>query len=209
MIIEEKIKHRLVGIVVIITVSMMMMPILLNNLSDENNLEGTTVIESPTSTMKMNKVTEFAPSEIAQIDLSESVTQQQVLPEVKEALVSEEKPATPVAAVVAKEEPAKSTKKQVHKTVETKQSTTKNIATTRQEWIIQLGSFANQKNAEQLAGTLKKLGYNIYTKTEKNASGKNVFRVLMRSSLPRKQLEIILTKLEKSYRFKSAILKKG
>lgn len=216
MLIEEKIKYRVVGLIVIIALLVIIIPLFVNHLDAESNQE-ITISEPPQPTnamkaMKSQEAIDFQPTEIAQVDLSTNSVKQEPAGEVKleqknqqQVEVANNEVVKESSSVSVNSEIKESLPKKTTQVIKDKPIVaSKNEAKNNQEWLVQLGSFSTKKNADQLAESLKKIGYNIVTKNEKTGAGKDVFRVLLRSALPRKQLEIVLTKLEKSYKFKSA-----
>ncbi len=76
--------------------------------------------------------------------------------------------------------------------LKTKQKT--HVASTSGGWVIQLGSFSEQANANKLANRLKSKGFNAFT--ERDRSRKNIHRVLVGPSQDRIAAEKTLAQLK-------------
>lgn len=74
-------------------------------------------------------------------------------------------------------------------------------------WLIQLGSFSDRQNADNLVKQLKQKGFTVYTKIGKNASGDQITRVLVTQDKDHSTAESVITKIEKSLKVHGVIVK--
>ena len=72
-------------------------------------------------------------------------------------------------------------------------------------WVVQLGSFSNQANAEELVARLRKQGYQVFV--EKVAQGgQTIYRVRIGPQRQRADAEAIRDKLARDLQLKALVL---
>lgn len=74
-------------------------------------------------------------------------------------------------------------------------------------WNVQLGSFSDEKNAQHLISTLRKNGFNAYSKPINTAQNKTITKVFIGPELHRTQAEAIVKKLQDQHHIKGFIVK--
>jgi len=72
-------------------------------------------------------------------------------------------------------------------------------------WVIQVGSFSDQANANGLSDKLKKAGFTAFVEQSSGKTG-DVFRVRVGPELSKKQADLIKLKLQKEQKLDSALV---
>ena len=204
---ESNIKYRLTGASVLIAVSVIFLPLLLDG-QKKNKVLDSKIPEKPIS------------GEIILVNLDDKATGQTVdgtsLKPDNSKITENETKTTEISdtqkkqSVIEKEPIVKSIPKQ--KIVETILEANK-VPDPRQDrphfktsaFVIQLGSFSNKENAQKLVAKLKSSGYKAYLKVAKS-NGKDIHRVLVGPILKRKQAEAKIDALNKLSTLKAIIL---
>jgi cell division septation protein DedD len=91
-----------------------------------------------------------------------------------------------------------------HKTEHIKAATPPRM---QKNWTIQLGSFSNKVNADNLVKKLKVKGYPVYIKTNKNSAGDSITRVFVGPQEKHLSAETTATKIEKLFNVHGVIVK--
>ncbi len=110
---------------------------------------------------------------------------------------------TSQSSATAHKKPVKTPSLQTNKTAVDK---TKNVAPNPESWAVQLGSFSDKLNAENLTKKLQAEGFSAYTHTSKTSHG-DLIRVLVGPELRRTDAENLLTKLQKQLNLQGMIVK--
>lgn len=131
------------------------------------------------------------------------------LSQIQSSVIHTESKAFPVKAVVAKEKAVKSKKTITEITMPEPKTVFKNVDKQSAKWTIQLGSFSDTQNADQLVKKLKEKGFSAYSKLGKNAKGDEVTRVLVKPSLKHNRAEDTLSNISDSLNLHGVIVKAG
>lgn len=76
-----------------------------------------------------------------------------------------------------------------------------------QKWLIQLGSFSNKGNAENLVKQLKSNGFKAYSKAGVSGDGKEIIRVFVGPEVQKSKAQTDLRQLDKIYNLKGVMVK--
>ncbi len=111
----------------------------------------------------------------------------------------EQQPDVLAEVSIAKGEPVKVTKPRIPKAPEQK------IVEGISAWVVQVGSFSSQTNANALSDKLKKAGFTAFVE-QSAAKGGDVFRVKVGPELSKKQADAIKLKLQQEQKLVSALV---
>jgi DedD protein len=202
--IEMPVKHRLVGIIVIVALAMILIPIFMNHTqSDPDTLQLSSKVPSPP-----------AKPSIGLVIPPESQTLPQALPlqrAIEKELTPEEEP--PASAEAPKEMaaippvPAPQIQAAAPVTMPKKTTTAKKITPVpAQAWVIKLGTFSDKNNASNLVKKLKANGFTAYMHESDTSQGKLV-SVFVGPNVQRNLAEQTAQRLEKLFNLKGMVVK--
>lgn len=209
---DQNLKQRLVGAVVLISLAVLFLPLVFDGQQERIDIDDYAIPEKPVITIESPDLqpiehqakevieaiaeVEAAKAEQDQLGNTMAVVESVELPEptaqAKEVVVP---PSAhdQVSAFVQKEQ---ATDKQVKE-----QGPDANLAL-GEAWIIQVGAFSSQANANGLRDRLNQSGYNAYTK-----ASSNLFKVYVGPEIRKYRLEQQKAKLENEFSVKTMILK--
>lgn len=151
-------KHRIVGVIVLVTLVVIFVPMILSEREPPAEIKGEREVPAST-TMSETKVL-VTPVPVAEIKPKEgSEAAKPVTP-------AESRPKTdskPVAAKKSEPAPEKTAKPAAEAKIE-------------DGWIVQVGTFSNTQNAVRLRDKLKRLGHSVHTETV-TINGKKALRL--------------------------------
>jgi DedD protein len=210
-------QNRLVGTIIVAAAAIIFLPDLLNGEKQRHDQRFNAIPSAPASDniVKINKFPEQKLAKLPKQTLSDDIAQDEQLKTSTNDMILEnnieksnlvKKPKVNNITIAAvKKEPTyspttatntpdnnKSSKQQKTKVIEknAKQSTATSYA-----WVIQLGSFREQHNVDNLTNLLKKNGYTTFTKPIKTRSGK-LIKVFVGPELSKASLSQQLPKLK-------------
>jgi DedD protein len=208
---DQLLKQRLIGAIVIISLAVIFIPMILEGPDDELSSR-TQDMPPPPSIDYQAEVELPVPAESPESfkPPTATITEQEVsaIPEPStpehDAVTSQAEPA------IRQPEPVESAKtpipavaKQPSSRVATK--TTTAPATTQGAWILQAGSFSQQSNATSLRDRLKKAGYQVAVQDVKGTDG-YLYRVLIGPVSDRKAAEKLRDKLVREQKLKAMVM---
>lgn len=203
------VKHRLVGIIVIVALAMILIPIFINRTpSDQDTLQLSSRVPSPPSKPEISLAippeSQTAPQALP---LQRKIENELMAPEEPSALPEEESkeaavpsPAQPV--LVQAPTPVAATTTAAKKTTNAKKVT----PAPAQAWVIKLGSFSDKNNASNLIKKLKANGYTAYMHESNTSQGKMV-SVFVGPNVQRNLAEQTAQRLEKLLNIKGMVVK--
>ena len=184
---DDKLKQRLIGALVLIIAAVVFLPMLLSGQDETVSVE-VEVPEQPE--MSSEPIEPAAPIElpaqepVAEIPEAEIIPMPDVEAEVAETEASDvPAEATPPEPVTPPATPA----------------------ATQGDWVIQLGSFSAAANADGLKQTLVEQGYNAYTVTAQ-ADGKDITRVYVGPLLDRESANRVRDELSRRHDTKGFVV---
>ena len=178
---DQTLKERLVGAVVLVIVAVIFIPMLLDETNDEKNeITGTIIPPKP-----------------------ESDFSSRIIP--LEDEVDDIKSITPIEKDMVKEEPVENIKEELPPSVIAEKKTPDLVAKEEKlsdlnvglsAWVVQLGSFSSEANAQALNKKLRDAGYPAFVEPmkEKNAIA---YRVRVGPELKRSDAQLIRDKIKK------------
>jgi len=183
---DNKIKQRIVGALVLIALAVIIVPLLLDFRKDYDHvIKGTNIPPKPDD-FHVEVVPLNPPEELKSLPAVEDSDEVKKTPSTETAGpgTSAEKPATSPAKAAPKTAIAKPAVKAAKTTAASKpakeaseKEAPKQESTPVEEgWIVQLGSFSNKENAEELRDQLQKKGYKAFV-DEVSVDGKPIQRV--------------------------------
>ena len=222
---DEKLKHRIVGGVVLASVAVIVIPMMFS--SDDEvktaSLSESVIPPNPQADLKTISVpvvekwsdkslSDVVPepivsSKIDDVLLDEKDTQDQVV--TKPASKAPEPAMQLTTDVNVADEPAKETKPKAQTVVEKKKPEPKPELVTEsaagKAWVVQVGSFSERANAERLRNKLIKSGYRAFV-MQSRANNRNVVRVRVGPELVRANADKLRAKLEKELNMQTMVV---
>lgn len=192
---EQKLKERLVGAAVLVAVAVIFIPIIFTDSQDTEVILGSNIPEKPETNFNSRIVPVIesddepssAPNDLEKVE-SENIESGKSQ---NDAMVTEQK-------VVAEKVISASENKAEKQAIEQKQATTEAEGSTTvglSAWIVQLGSFTEEDNAQSLNTKLRKAGYPSFVEPIKK-DGKISYRVRVGPEIKRSEADALLKKLK-------------
>ena len=192
---EQKLKERLVGAAVLVAVAVIFIPIIFTDSQDTEVILGSNIPEKPESNFNSRIVPvvesddepSSAPNDLEKVE-SENIESGKSQ---NDAMVTEQK-------VVAEKVISASENKAEKQAIEQKQATTEvegSATVGLSAWIVQLGSFTEEDNAQSLNTKLRKAGYPSFVEPIKK-DGKISYRVRVGPEIKRSEADALLKKLK-------------
>jgi len=190
---DQKLKQRLTGAIVLVALAVIFVPIILEGPDDEWTPRSHSIPEQPQMDYRASMELELpAPEPADQEPPGGAITEALNLP------AAEPPPVETMPAPVAKAEPVVVTPKPVKKAAPApapKPKPAKKTDTSIKGWFVQVGSFGQELNANGLRSRLKSAGYD--TRLQKIAIGKGyAYRVLVGPSTSRAAAEKLAASLK-------------
>jgi DedD protein len=195
---DQKLKQRLTGAIVLVALAVIFVPIILEGPDDEWTPRSHSIPEQPQMDYRASMGLELPEPETAvQEPSGGAITEALSLPE-DESPASKPPPVEAKPAPVAKAEPVVVTPKPVKKAAPTptpKPKPVKKADATIKGWFVQVGSFGQEMNANGLRSRLQSAGYD--TRLQKIAIGKGyAYRVLVGPATSRAAAEKLAASLK-------------
>lgn len=198
---EAQLKQRIVGGIVIICVLAIFLPILLHKPKTQSSAPVSLPIATPATVSQMSlqlpqQTTATASTQSAQVANS---TPQEKLAVAEQAVV------TPVHTSAAHvKHVAKRVARPVPQHINTK--ILQSAVSTPQAWVVQLGSFSEQRHATALVARLRAKGFEAYTRTSHESHG-TITRVFVGPEINKAQMQRINTRLDKTFHLSGVVRK--
>ncbi len=182
---EQKLKERLVGAAVLVAVAVIFIPIIFTDSPDTEVILGSNIPEKPE--------TNFSSRIIPVIESDDKSSSTPIDSENIESGKSQQNDAPIIEQKVVAE-----------KVISTKENNAEKILTTEVEgnttvglsaWIVQLGSFTEEDNAQSLNEKLRTAGYPSFVEPLKR-DGKISYRVRVGPEIKRSEADMLLKKLK-------------
>jgi len=204
---DQMLKQRLIGAIVIIALAVIFIPMILEGPDDE--LSPRTQDMPPPPTIDYQTEVELAVPEES-TEPAESLadtTMEQEVSAIPEPTMSQPEPpmSQPEPATIEAEAPAKQTKPDVAKPASPAIPSGAATSIAQGDWILQVGSFSQQANALSLRDRLKKSGYQASVKNVKGAGG-TIHRVLVGPVSDRPAAERLRDKLASEQKLTAMVL---
>jgi DedD protein len=197
---DQMLKQRLIGAIVIIALAVIFIPMILEGPDDE--LSPRTQDMPPPPTIDYQTEVELAvPEEASEPaeSLADTTTEQEV------SAIPEPHVSQPEAVIMETEAPAKPVEPAVAKPASPAIPSRATTSITQGGWILQVGSFSQQANALSLRDRLKKSGYQASVKDVKAAGG-TIHRVLVGPVSDRPSADKLRNKLASEQKLNAMVL---
>jgi len=197
---DQMLKQRLIGAIVIIALAVIFIPMILEGPDDE--LSPRTQDMPPPPTIDYQTEVELAvPEEASEPaeSLADTTTEQEV------SAIPEPPMSQPEAGIVETEAPAKPAEPAVAKPASPAIPSRSTTSIAPGGWILQVGSFSQQANALSLRDRLKKSGYQASVKDVKAAGG-TIHRVLVGPVSDRPSADKLRNKLASEQKLTAMVL---
>lgn len=197
---DQSLKQRLVGAIVLVSLAVIFLPLVFDGQQQRINSDDYVYPDQPAMTIQssdFSAIEEEAKEVLDQIGEVEVAKQEQDFIELESASQYQELTATAAEPATAEQYIAQ--EKAADKAIEDSTSNTVPLA---DAWILQVGAFSSQTNANGLRDKLNGAGYKAYTK-----SVGGLFKVYVGPEIRRHRLEQQKTALEREFKVKTLILK--
>lgn len=206
---DQSLKQRLVGAIVLVSLAVIFLPLVFDGQQQRINSDDYVYPDQPAMTIQssdFSSIEEDAKQVLDQIGEVEAAKQEQEsieptseVPAEERGKLSEKVRDEPPVADAATIEQYIKQEKEADLAIEDSTSNTVPLA---DAWIIQVGAFSSQANANGLRDKLNSAGYKAYTK-----SVGGLFKVYVGPEIRRHRLEQQKTDLEREFKVKTLILK--
>lgn len=181
---EDKFKHRVLGFAVIIALIVLIIPLLVNQEkyidATENNVPPRPLVQPVEPVIEALDSADAADTNNVELDSALS-----------EALANVEPNLEIVEDILPPDEKEKN----------------KAIATDPKSWYVQLASFSQMENAEQLLQHLHAAGFKAHSETSKNPIGNPIIRVIVGQNLTREQADALRAQLEETFQLRGLVVR--
>jgi DedD protein len=187
---DQNLKERLVGATVLVILAVVFIPMLLDETNDEKNeITGTIIPQKPES--------DFS-SRI--IPLEDEADDKKPITSIEEDIVKE----TPVENIKEKPLPSAIRENKTQDMVAMEEKTT-DLNVGLSAWVVQLGSFSSETNAQGLNKKLRDAGYSAFVEPIKEKNGV-AYRVRVGPELKRSDAQSIRDKIKKSMKLDGIVI---
>ncbi|MFB3101489.1 MAG: SPOR domain-containing protein [Gammaproteobacteria bacterium] len=183
---EQKLKERLVGAAVLVAVAVIFIPIILSDSPETDLISGSNIPEKPDANFSSRIIPVIKHDDKS---LSKDIGTDNIISEDNQKTVKE----TVVEKIEAnKEKSAEITSSRKENEVREAEIQA-NVGLSA--WVVQLGSFSNEENAQSLNKKLRKAGYPAFVEPL-NKNGQISYRVRVGPEIKRSEAELLLKKLK-------------
>ena len=189
---EPGLKQRLTGAAVIVILAVIFIPMLLDTTQDENQTMGGTNIPPQPAEMPAPATEDFS-SRIVPLQQSMNQAPGKEMESAEPAPVPENPPPSDNVATV----------KQSHEAVVANEDQGGRVGVTA--WVVQLGSFSSENNAQTLNQKLRQSGFKAFVEPLKQDNG-TVYRVRIGPELKRSDADSINDRLKKEMQIEGIVV---
>jgi len=183
---ENKLKERLVGAAVLVAVAVIFIPIILSDSPETDSISGSNIPEKPDANFSSRIIPVIKHDDKS---LSKDIETNNIISEDNQDTVKE----TVVEKIEANKE------KSAEITSSRKENEVREVEIQANvglsAWVVQLGSFSNEENAQSLNKKLRKAGYPAFVEPL-NKNGQISYRVRVGPEIKRSEAELLLKKLK-------------
>ena len=221
---EQNLKQRLVGALVLISLAVIFLPLVFDGQQQRIDTTQYSIPEQPALTLKAVDIEPLEQQAAQELAVVNAITQQKQEQEEAAAaqMPADNEPSSVSAAAgqpapvipAASPETTPASKSPVATYIEQEKKIDQALQTAppgqtvdlAEAWIIQVGAFSSQPNADGLRDKLKANGYPAFVKPVKVASG-NLFKVYVGPEIRHHRVDQQKLELEQKYQLKALILK--
>ena len=182
---EQKLKERLVGAAVLVAIAVIFIPIILNDSQETESISGSNIPEKPETNFNSRIIPVIENDEKALLNTIESMS-----------VGSEENQNKNEQDIVA--EKVVSDNDKIADDISAKKEAIEDevkVDVGLSAWIVQLGSFTDEDNAQSLNEKLRKAGYPAFVEPLKK-NGKISYRVRVGPEIKRSEADLLLKNLK-------------
>ncbi|MFT5426597.1 MAG: DedD protein [Gammaproteobacteria bacterium] len=206
---EQKLKERLVGAAVLVAIAVIFIPIILTDSPETESISGSNIPEKPETTFNsriipviedgakiLSNTTEdmkLEPKDIEPKDIESEKIQEKNIQDII------------VEKVVSDNEKVSSKKEAVKNEVQNEVKNDVKVDVGLSAWIVQLGSFSDEENAESLNEKLRKEGYPAFVEPLKK-NGKMSYRVRVGPEIKRSEADLLLKRLKEKMKLDGIVV---
>ncbi|HEC20734.1 MAG TPA: sporulation protein [Gammaproteobacteria bacterium] len=200
---DNQLKQRLVGAVVLVALAVIFIPMLLPGEGELGGIRGSNIPAEPDFRFPPVPAAPEAPPAPVAAKVPVGDHEPVALPAKKTE--SHSQPAAKPSPKPAKKTPAKMAKKSAPKTVtKAPAKTTSSTTDAAGAWVVQVGSFAARNNARALRDKLRKQGYASFVESISGKAGR-VYRVRVGPELSKSAAETLRQRLAKEAGLKGLV----
>ncbi|MFZ5600982.1 MAG: SPOR domain-containing protein [Pseudomonadota bacterium] len=220
---EQNLKQRLVGALVLISLAVIFLPLVFDGQQQRIDTTQYAIPEQPALTLKAVDIEPLEQQAAEELAVVNTITQQKQEQEEQAATqmpadattnIPAAQPQSPVAPAPAPATPTTQPVSPVATYIEQEKKIDQALQNAppgqtvdlAEAWIIQVGAFSSQPNADGLRDKLKANGYPAFVKPVKVASG-SLFKVYVGPEIRRHRVDQQKLELEQKYQLKALILK--
>lgn len=188
---EQKLKERLVGAAVLVAVAVIFIPIILSDSPETDSISGSNIPEKPDANFSSRIIPVIKHDDKS---LSKDIGTDNIISEDKQIKDNQE---TVKETVVEKIEANKEKSAEMNSSRKENEVREAEIQANvgLSVWVVQLGSFSNEENAQSLNKKLRKAGYPAFVEPL-NKNGQTSYRVRVGPEIKRSEAELLLKKLK-------------
>jgi len=190
-IMQQKLKERLVGAAVLVAVAVIFIPIILNDSPETDSISGSNIPEKPDANFSSRIIPVIKQNDKS---LSKDIETNNIISEDKQIKNNQETVKEVIAEKIEvnKEKSAEiNSPRKENEVRETEIQANVGLSA----WVVQLGSFSNEENAQSLNKKLRKAGYPAFVEPL-NKNGQTSYRVRVGPEIKRSEAELLLKKLK-------------
>ena len=183
---EQKLKERLVGAAVLVAVAVIFIPIILSDSPETDSISGSNIPEKPDANFSSRIIPVIKHDDKS---LSKDIGTDNIISEDNQKTVKE----TVVEKIEANKEKSAEINSSRKENEVREAEIQANVGLS--VWVVQLGSFSNEENAQSLNKKLRKAGYPAFVEPL-NKNGQTSYRVRVGPEIKRSEAELLLKKLK-------------
>ncbi len=188
---QQKLKERLVGAAVLVAVAVIFIPIILSDSPETDSISGSNIPEKPDANFSSRIIPVIKQNDKS---LSKDIETNNIISEDKQIKNNQETVKEVIAEKIEvnKEKSAEiNSPRKENEVRETEIQANVGLSA----WVVQLGSFSNEENAQSLNKKLRKAGYPAFVEPL-NKNGQTSYRVRVGPEIKRSEAELLLKKLK-------------
>ncbi len=188
---ENKLKERLVGAAVLVAVAVIFIPIILSDSPETDSISGSNIPEKPDANFSSRIIPVIKHDDKS---LSKDIGTDNIISEDKQIKDNQK---TEKETVVEKIEANKEKSAEINSSRKENEVREAEIQANvgLSAWVVQLGSFSNEENAQSLNKKLRKAGYPAFVEPL-NKNGQTSYRVRVGPEIKRSEAELLLKKIK-------------
>lgn len=197
---EQKLKERLVGAAVLVAIAVIFIPIILTDSPETESISGSNIPEKPETNFNSRIIPVIENDDKSLSNTTEPMNIEPMNIE-SEKVQEKNKQDIVVEKIVSDNEKISSKKEAVQNEVKNDVKVDVGLSA----WIVQLGSFIDEGNAESLNEKLRKEGYPAFVEPLKK-NGKMSYRVRVGPEIKRSEADLLLKRLKEKMKLDGIVV---